>query len=108
MAWLREQNRAAALRFVERRAFPLADRVLCVSEADAVAVRAAGGRAMLAPNGVDDEFFLVPPATSAIACCSSGISATRQTCAGSSGSLPRVADVTVPARSRVSRSSAAV
>jgi glycosyltransferase involved in cell wall biosynthesis len=63
MAWLREQNRAAALRHVERRAFPLADRVLCVSEADAAAVRAAGGRAMLAPNGVDDEFFLVPPAT---------------------------------------------
>jgi glycosyltransferase involved in cell wall biosynthesis len=34
--------------------------VLCVSEEDAAAVFAAGGRALLAPNGVDDEFFLTP------------------------------------------------
>jgi len=60
MARLREQNRAAALRAVERRALPQADRVLCVSEADVAAVRAAGGRPLLAPNGVDDEFFLTP------------------------------------------------
>jgi polysaccharide biosynthesis protein PslH len=60
LAWLRAINRAAALRVVERRAFPLADRVLCVSETDAEAVDAAGGRALLAPNGVDDEFFGVP------------------------------------------------
>ena len=60
LAWVREQNRAAALRVVERRVLPLADRVLCVSEADADAVFAAGGRALLAPNGVDDEFFLTP------------------------------------------------
>jgi glycosyltransferase involved in cell wall biosynthesis len=58
LAWLREYNRAAALRAVERRVLPRADRVLCVSAADAAAVRAAGGRAVLAPNGVDDEFFL--------------------------------------------------
>jgi glycosyltransferase involved in cell wall biosynthesis len=60
LAWVREQNRAAALRVVERRVLPLADRVLCVSEADANAVFAAGGRALLAPNGVDDEFFRTP------------------------------------------------
>jgi glycosyltransferase involved in cell wall biosynthesis len=57
--WLREANRAAELRTVEKRAIPRADRVLCVSEADAAVVRAAGGRAVLAPNGVDDEFFAV-------------------------------------------------
>ena len=60
VAWLRERNLAAALRQVERRALPRADRVLCVSAADADAVRAAGGRPLLAPNGVDDEFFAVP------------------------------------------------
>ena len=60
LAWLREHNRAAALRVVERRVLPHADRVLCVSEEDAAAVFAAGGRALLAPNGVDDEFFLTP------------------------------------------------
>jgi glycosyltransferase involved in cell wall biosynthesis len=60
LAWLRAHNRAAALRVVERRMLPLADRVLCVSEQDAEAVLRAGGRALLAPNGVDDEFFLAP------------------------------------------------
>jgi glycosyltransferase involved in cell wall biosynthesis len=60
LAWLREHNRAAALRVVERRALVSADRVLCVSEEDAAAVFSAGGRALLAPNGVDDEFFLTP------------------------------------------------
>jgi glycosyltransferase involved in cell wall biosynthesis len=59
-AWLRERNRAAALRHVERRALPRAERVLVVSEADGAAVRALGGRPLLAPNGVDDEFFAVP------------------------------------------------
>jgi glycosyltransferase involved in cell wall biosynthesis len=57
VAWLREHNRAAALRNVERRVMPKADRVLCVSEPDAAAVTRAGGRAILVPNGVDDEFF---------------------------------------------------
>ncbi|WP_169542341.1 glycosyltransferase [Solirubrobacter soli] len=59
LAWLREANRAAELKSVERRAIPRADRVLCVSEADAAVVRAIGGRAVLAPNGVDDDFFAV-------------------------------------------------
>jgi glycosyltransferase involved in cell wall biosynthesis len=57
LARLRARNRASALRAVERRAFRRLDRVLCVSEADAAAVQAAGGRALLAPNGVDDAFF---------------------------------------------------
>jgi glycosyltransferase involved in cell wall biosynthesis len=59
-AWLAAVNRAAALRSVERRVLPRADHVLCVSAADADAVRAAGGRPLLAPNGVDDAFFAVP------------------------------------------------
>ena len=59
VAWLREHNRAAALRTVERRVIPRVDRVLCVSEDDAAAVTRAGGHAVLAPNGVDDEFFTV-------------------------------------------------
>jgi glycosyltransferase involved in cell wall biosynthesis len=49
--------RRRALRAVERRAYPRMDRVLCVSEADAASVRARGGHAVLAPNGVDDAFF---------------------------------------------------
>jgi glycosyltransferase involved in cell wall biosynthesis len=59
LAWLREANRAAELKTIEKRAFPRADRVLCVSEADAAVVRALGGYAVLAPNGIDDEFFAV-------------------------------------------------
>src|SRR5690349_5230788 len=59
LAWLREANRAAELKTIEKRAIPRADRVLCVSEADAAVVRAVGGRAVLAPNGIDDEFFAV-------------------------------------------------
>ena len=51
--------RARAFRAVERRAYPRMDRVLCVSAADAAAVRARGGHAVLAPNGVDDAFFAV-------------------------------------------------
>jgi polysaccharide biosynthesis protein PslH len=58
-AWLQAHNRAAALRSVERRVLPRADHVLCVSADDADAVRAAGGRPLLAPNGVDDAFFAV-------------------------------------------------
>jgi len=59
IAWLREANRAAELRTVEHRTIPRADRVLAVSEEDAAIVRRLGGRAVLAPNGVDDEFFSV-------------------------------------------------
>jgi glycosyltransferase involved in cell wall biosynthesis len=59
VSWLREHTRAAELRAVERRVIPHADRVLCVSEDDAAAVTRAGGHALLAPNGVDEEFFSV-------------------------------------------------
>jgi glycosyltransferase involved in cell wall biosynthesis len=52
-----QRLRAAEFRAVERRAYPRMDRVLCVSEADAAVVRAGGGQALLAPNGVDDAFF---------------------------------------------------
>ena len=55
----RAQPRRRAARPSSGASLPRADRVLCVSEADADAVRAAGGRALLAPNGVDDEFFSV-------------------------------------------------
>jgi polysaccharide biosynthesis protein PslH len=60
VAWLRTWNRARAMRSVERDALPRADRVVCVSQADADAVTQAGGYALLAPNGVDDAFFTVP------------------------------------------------
>jgi glycosyltransferase involved in cell wall biosynthesis len=59
LAWVKEHNRAAELRAVERRVIPRADRVLCVSADDADAVSRLGGRAVLAPNGVDDAFFAV-------------------------------------------------
>lgn len=61
--WLREHNRAAALASVERAAVPTAELVLVVSEADAEAVRRRGGRALLVPNGVDEDLFAVaaPP-----------------------------------------------
>jgi glycosyltransferase involved in cell wall biosynthesis len=65
LAWLRAWNRASEMRSVERVAFPRADRVICVSDADAGAVAGAGGKPLLAPNGVDDAFFAVPAATGA-------------------------------------------
>ena len=65
VAWLRTWNRARAMRRVERAALPRADRVVCVSSADARAVAHAGGHVLLAPNGVDDAFFAVPAAPGA-------------------------------------------
>ena len=56
--------------------------------ADAAAVRARGGHALLAPNGVDDAFFAVRRRR-ASACCSSAPWTTRRTAAGSSASWPR-------------------
>jgi glycosyltransferase involved in cell wall biosynthesis len=50
------------MRSVERVALPRADRVICVSAADARAATDAGGNVLLAPNGVDDAFFAVPAA----------------------------------------------
>ncbi len=63
--WLREHNRASALAAVERTAVPRADLVLVVSEADAEAVRRRRGRALVVPNGVDEELFAVAPAAPA-------------------------------------------
>jgi glycosyltransferase involved in cell wall biosynthesis len=53
----RARIRASATAAQERRAFPAADRVLCVSEHDAEAVAALGGRPLLVPNGVDADLF---------------------------------------------------
>jgi glycosyltransferase involved in cell wall biosynthesis len=64
-AWARDWNRALATRATERRAFPHADLVVCVSREDAGAAAAAGARTLLAPNGVDPEFFAVGPAAAA-------------------------------------------
>lgn len=60
VAWLRAWNRAAATRSVERRAFPRAELVACVTEAEAAAVERLGGRPLVAPNGVDDDLLTVP------------------------------------------------
>ena len=79
--------RSSAFRAVERRAYPRMDRVLCVSEADAAAVRAGGGHALLAPNGVDDAFFDVTgPGEGALFF---GAMDYGRTAAGSSASSPR-------------------
>jgi polysaccharide biosynthesis protein PslH len=64
-AWARDWNRALATRTTERRAFPHADLVVCVSREDAEAAAAAGARTLLAPNGVDPELFAVRPAGAA-------------------------------------------
>ena len=63
--WLRAWSRARATRSVERAAFPRADRVVCVSAADAHAAARRGANVLLAPNGVDDAFFAVPAAPGA-------------------------------------------
>jgi glycosyltransferase involved in cell wall biosynthesis len=65
VAWMRARTRARAMRSVERVALPRADRVVCVSAADARAAARAGGNVVLAPNGVDDGFFTVPAAPGA-------------------------------------------
>jgi glycosyltransferase involved in cell wall biosynthesis len=61
IARLRALNRLSAMRDVERRAFRKADDVLCVTDEDAAHVAERGGRAVVAPNGVDDDLFAVPP-----------------------------------------------
>jgi polysaccharide biosynthesis protein PslH len=61
IARLRGLNRLSAMRDVERRAFLRADEVLCVTDDDAARVAEMGGRAVVAPNGVDDDLFAVPP-----------------------------------------------
>jgi glycosyltransferase involved in cell wall biosynthesis len=52
-AWMRWQS----LRAVERRMTPSADAVLCVSAEDATTFAARAREVVVAPNGVDDEFF---------------------------------------------------
>jgi glycosyltransferase involved in cell wall biosynthesis len=59
--WLRAQNRWRALRAVERRAAPRASSVLCVSEEDRRLLEPLTDKAVVVPNGVDDEFFELPP-----------------------------------------------
>jgi polysaccharide biosynthesis protein PslH len=60
-AWLREWNRRHAMRTVERRAGAAATAVLVVSENDRRTFAQVAGRVVLAPNGVDDEFFEAEP-----------------------------------------------
>lgn len=60
---LRLRYRAARRRRLERHLARRADAVLCVSEHDHGYFEAAGAgrRAILAPNGVDDDLFEIPP-----------------------------------------------
>ncbi|MFL5826921.1 MAG: glycosyltransferase family 4 protein, partial [Thermoleophilaceae bacterium] len=59
LGWARAWNRSLAMRSVERRAFPRAYAVVCVSDADAATVDGRARRLLVAPNGVDDAFFSV-------------------------------------------------
>lgn len=59
-AGVRGRYHARAVAAQERRAFPAVDRVLCVSQHDASAVAALGGRPLVVPNGVDAELFAIP------------------------------------------------
>jgi len=62
LAWLRARNLAHEAATTERRAARRADGVLCVSESDARHFAALGADpVVVAPNGVDDELFAVPP-----------------------------------------------
>jgi glycosyltransferase involved in cell wall biosynthesis len=60
LARLRQLARAAAMAAAERRAAPRADAVLCVSDADAAHFERLGGRAVVVPNGIDDELLDAP------------------------------------------------
>jgi glycosyltransferase involved in cell wall biosynthesis len=59
----RLRQRAARVRRGEQRAARTSSAVLCVSEHDRAyfAAGGAGDRAVLVPNGVDDELFAIPP-----------------------------------------------
>jgi glycosyltransferase involved in cell wall biosynthesis len=57
--WLRSWMRWQSLRAVERRALPHAAAVLCVSAEDAAAFAPHASEVVVAPNGVDDDFFAV-------------------------------------------------
>jgi polysaccharide biosynthesis protein PslH len=65
VGWARAWSRTLAMRSIERRAFPRADVVVCVSEADAAAINGRARRVLVAPNGVDGSLFDIsaePPA----------------------------------------------
>lgn len=60
-AWLRAWNQWQATRSVERREVVNASGVLCVSERDRDRLAAPGAEIVVAPNGIDDEFFSTDP-----------------------------------------------
>jgi polysaccharide biosynthesis protein PslH len=60
VAWLRAWSQWQAMRSVERREVVRATATLCVSEADREELAAPGAELVVAPNGVDDEFFEIP------------------------------------------------
>jgi glycosyltransferase involved in cell wall biosynthesis len=59
LTWLRAWSQWQAMRSVERREVARASGVLCVSERDRAALAAPGAKIVVAPNGVDDEFFAI-------------------------------------------------
>jgi glycosyltransferase involved in cell wall biosynthesis len=60
VAWLRAWSQWQAMRSVERREVVRATATLCVSEADRDELAAPGAELIVAPNGVDDDFFEIP------------------------------------------------
>lgn len=61
---VRQRYHAHRVARTEARTAHNAEVVICVSDADAAAFAPLAKRVVVAPNGVDDEFFLVPPAAS--------------------------------------------
>jgi glycosyltransferase involved in cell wall biosynthesis len=59
-AWLQAWNHWQAMRATERRSLPGADAVLCVSERDAETLAPLSDNIVVAPNGVDADFFATP------------------------------------------------
>ena len=59
---LRRRYHAHRVRRTERRTAGVADAVICVSDADAEAFEPDARRVVIAPNGVDEEFFAVQSA----------------------------------------------
>jgi glycosyltransferase involved in cell wall biosynthesis len=61
-AALRRRYHAHRVARTESRTARMAEAIICVSEADAEAFAPVARRVVVAPNGVDDEFFAVQPA----------------------------------------------
>lgn len=59
-AWLRAWSQWQAMQTVERREVRRATATLCVSESDREQLQAPGAELIVAPNGVDDDFFGIP------------------------------------------------